>query len=108
MLVFRNGTVSIGDVFCSQYGYEQTNVHFYQVISIHGKKTIVVQEIEQKIIGYTSSMSVYTKPASNCFIGERLKRQIRDSSNNPCIKIDECEFAYKTTPQKIHEFSSWY
>ncbi|EHV76870.1 hypothetical protein ECDEC7A_3317 [Escherichia coli DEC7A] len=37
-LTFNNGTVSVGDVFVSSWGYEQTNVNFYQVISVHGKK----------------------------------------------------------------------
>ncbi|PCQ44955.1 hypothetical protein CQA31_23920 [Citrobacter freundii] len=40
-LEFRNGTVSVGDVFASSWGYEQTNVGFYQVISTHGKKQSV-------------------------------------------------------------------
>ncbi len=33
-LTFNNGTVSVGDVFVSSWGYEQTNVNFYQVISV--------------------------------------------------------------------------
>ena len=41
-LTFNNGTVSVGDVFVSSWGYEQTNVNFYQVISVHGKKTVTV------------------------------------------------------------------
>lgn len=38
VLTFKNDTVSVGDVFVSSWGYEQTNVTFYQVISVHGKK----------------------------------------------------------------------
>jgi hypothetical protein len=44
-LEFRNGTVSVGDVFASSWGYEQTNVGFYQVISTHGKKTLTLTVI---------------------------------------------------------------
>jgi hypothetical protein len=32
VLTFKNDTVSVGDVFVSSWGYEQTNVTFYQVI----------------------------------------------------------------------------
>lgn len=39
VLTFKNDTVSVGDVFVSSWGYEQTNVTFYQVLSVHGKKT---------------------------------------------------------------------
>lgn len=38
VLTFKNDTVSVGDVFVSSWGYEQTNVTFYQVLSVHGKK----------------------------------------------------------------------
>lgn len=31
VLTFKNYTVSVGDVFASYWGYEQTNVTFYQV-----------------------------------------------------------------------------
>ncbi|MCO4921779.1 hypothetical protein M1V64_25450 [Escherichia coli] len=48
-LTFNNGTVSVGDVFVSSWGYEQTNVNFYQVISVHGKKTVTVQEIRASV-----------------------------------------------------------
>ncbi|MGP6728470.1 hypothetical protein ACTZM0_27155, partial [Klebsiella pneumoniae] len=33
-LQFRNGSVSLGDVFVSSWGYEQTNTCFYQVIAL--------------------------------------------------------------------------
>jgi hypothetical protein len=45
VLTFKNDTVSVGDVFVSSWGYEQTNVTFYQVLSVHGKKTVTVREI---------------------------------------------------------------
>lgn len=28
MLTFKNGTVCVGDIFVSSWGYEQTNVNF--------------------------------------------------------------------------------
>lgn len=42
VLTFKNDTVSVGDIFVSSWGYEQTNVTFYQVLSVHGKKTVTV------------------------------------------------------------------
>ncbi|HCB5058448.1 TPA: hypothetical protein M0F96_004014 [Salmonella enterica subsp. enterica serovar Paratyphi C] len=45
VLKFKNGTVSVGDIFVASWGYEQTNVSFYQVISLHGKTTVTVREI---------------------------------------------------------------
>ncbi|WP_427150896.1 hypothetical protein ACNFZG_26705 (plasmid) [Klebsiella pneumoniae] len=39
-LQFHNGSVSLGDVFVSSWGYEQTNTCFYQVIALRGKKKL--------------------------------------------------------------------
>ncbi len=49
VLTFKNDTISVGDIFVSSWGYEQTNVTFYQVLSVHGKKTVTVREIRQLI-----------------------------------------------------------
>ncbi|EEW8141382.1 hypothetical protein FSF79_025435 [Escherichia coli] len=57
-LTFNNGTVSVGDVFVSSWGYEQTNVNFYQVISVHGKKTVTVQEVRASVLLTRSSIGI--------------------------------------------------
>ena len=49
VLTFKNDTVSVGDVFVSSWGYEQTNVTFYQVLSVHGKKTVTVRECQRRM-----------------------------------------------------------
>ncbi len=42
VLTFKNDTVSVGDVFVSSRGYEQTNVTFYRVLPLkqHLKRQI--------------------------------------------------------------------
>ncbi|MEX9892495.1 hypothetical protein AB7W78_18940 [Providencia rettgeri] len=106
-LVFRNGSVSVNDVFVSSWGYEQTNVNFYQVISLHGKKTVTVREIRAETI-FDSSMSGKKKPILNDFIGEPLRRQIKDYGSKPLIKIEEFERASLTSTDKEYFFSTWY
>ncbi|EHJ8029657.1 hypothetical protein KB282_003910 [Escherichia coli] len=91
-LTFNNGTVSVGDVFVSSWGYEQTNVNFYQVISVHR----------------THSMSGYKTPLLNDFCGEPLKRRVRDYYSTPAIEIESFETAYKGSPEEKHEFTSYY
>ncbi|HAJ5153350.1 TPA: hypothetical protein HLZ50_25670 [Escherichia coli] len=106
-LTFNNGTVSVGDVFVSSWGYEQTNVNFYQVISVHGKKTVTVQEIRASV-HRTHSMSGYKTPLLNDFCGEPLKRRVRDYYSSLAIEIEEFETAYKGSPEEKHEFTSYY
>lgn len=107
VLTFKNYTVSVGDVFASYWGYEQTNVTFYQVLSVHGKKTVTVREIRANS-EYTDSMVGFKTPILNDFTGECFKRQIKDCGDELAIKIEDFETAYKTVPEKKHRFTSYY
>ncbi len=40
----------VGDIFCSSWGWEQTNVDFYQVIKKVGKHTAVFREVTQQTV----------------------------------------------------------
>nr|WP_323086585.1 hypothetical protein [Providencia alcalifaciens] len=106
-LVFCNGSVSVNDVFVSSWGYEQTNVNFYQVIALHGKKTVTVREIRAETV-LDSAMSGKKKPVLNDFIAEPLRRQVKEHGSEPLIKIEEYEQASLTSVDKEHFFSSWY
>ncbi|EDW8942662.1 hypothetical protein A4O59_004289 [Salmonella enterica subsp. enterica] len=106
-LTFKNGTISVGDIFASSWGYEQTNVNFYQVISIHGKTTVTVREIRASV-NRTHPMVGYKTPLLNEFCGEPLKRRVRDYYSVPAIDIEKFETAYKSSPEEQHEFTSYY
>jgi hypothetical protein len=105
-LVFRNGNVSVNDIFASSWGYEQTNVSFYQVVSIHGKTTVCVRPIDSEV--EHMNMRGYEKPKPGEFLNDTvLKRRVRDFATQPCIVIEDYETAYKTDPEKKHRFSSY-
>lgn len=106
-LTFRNGSISVGDVFVSSWGYEQTNVNFYQVVSLHGTKTVTVREITAKSRA-VQSMAGYTKPLINNFVGDPIRRQIKETGSKPSIKIADFEYARLTAPEEEHFYSSWY
>ncbi|MGS6253096.1 hypothetical protein [Enterobacter mori] len=44
-VLFRNASFSVGVVFFSRWGHEQTNTCFYQVIALRGNKTPVMRRI---------------------------------------------------------------
>ncbi|HCD6897471.1 TPA: hypothetical protein NDW55_004925 [Klebsiella pneumoniae] len=105
-LQFANGSVSVGDIFASSWGYEQTNVSFYQVVSIHGKSTVCVRPVDSEVTYI--NMQGYVIPKPNIFVGEEIiKRRIKDYASRPLIVIEEYERAYKTDPTEKHEFSSY-
>lgn len=105
-LTFRNGSVSIGDVFVSSWGYEQTNVNFYQVVSLHGTKTVIVREITAKSRAVQSTAG-YSKPLINNFVGESIRRKIKEIGSKPSIKIEDFEYVRLSAPEEEHFYRSW-
>jgi hypothetical protein len=95
-LAFRNkykaesASIQVGDVLCSSWGYEQTNIDFYQVIERIGKATVVIREIAEDRT-YDHSMSGTCMPVLNQFVGEAMKKRIGDFG----VKINSCSTASK-------------
>lgn len=59
----------VGDLLYCEWGYEQTNVNFYQITALKGKRTIEVCEVRQvrKDIG---DMQGICRPVRDAFIGD--------------------------------------
>lgn len=73
--VARNADYAIGDILYSSWGWEQTNVSFYQVIALKGKASLVVKEVSATY-RYTHSMAGYKKPIVDQFITDELVARI--------------------------------
>jgi len=68
--------LNVNDVLYSSWGYEQTNVDFYQVIKLVGKTMVEIQEINQ-IREYESDMSGSCSPRVGSFIdAEPLRKKV--------------------------------
>lgn len=109
-LIFSCGTVSVGDIFSADYGYESTRVSFYQVIALKGKKTVVVRKINSKLAAYDTAMSCYVKPVMNEFAKHSPAIVLRVSDRYhsvPTINIDKCITAYLTEEDEEHYCSSY-
>ena len=108
-----NHGVKVGDVFRSSWGYDQTNVDYYQVVAV-GNKTATFCKIAQlsESDGFLQGNCV---PATNQFIGKPFKKLIQKSSNESSayIKIYSFANAYKIEPvavvsnKPIYESSHW-
>lgn len=77
-----NHPFKIGQVLYNSWGYEQTNIDFYQVVEVK-KKSIKIQRIcrkysENQPAGY-SNMSAFVIPAKNAFAGEPILKKIQAS-----------------------------
>lgn len=60
--------VRVGDLFYGSWGYEQTNVDFFQVVALRAKHTAVLRRIAGDYIG-GFSMSGNVRPCRDAFTG---------------------------------------
>ena len=63
-----------GDILTDSWGYDQTNVEFYEVLEVKGG-TVLLQEIGQDYVE-TNFMSGETKPDRSKKVGKPIKKRI--------------------------------
>ena len=73
-------TLNIGDILYTSWGYDQTNVDFYQVVEVVGKCTVVIREIAHKTIEGSGGPSESVVAVKDSFIGEPMTK--RSNSTN--------------------------
>jgi hypothetical protein len=96
----------VGDVICNSWGYEQTNVEFYQVIKV-GQKSIEIKEIYQKTVqGSEAFMSCSVLPDIDNFKenGDSYTLRVKHEGRLSNPKSFYYMFKHKGNPQ----YNSWY
>lgn len=75
-----------GTILVNRWGYEQTNVDFYQVIKVT-EKTVVIRQIaaekvkEENLIGCV-------RPVKDNFIGEPMRRKIINAFGHTFVSLN--------------------
>lgn len=72
-------TFQVDDILSSLWGYEQTNVYFYQVVKVSSPKTIVIRRIKSGIVDEDHyQMTGHVVPVPSAFIEdvEPLQRRV--------------------------------
>lgn len=94
-------TFKVGDILVSSWGYDQTNINFYQVVGLKGKLSVEIREIASKVVDNAISVD-YVVAVKDSFIVEgwrsrerggkpMIKRVIADNY----VKISSYEYAYR-------------
>jgi hypothetical protein len=94
-------SVNVGDVFYASWGYEQTNIDYYQVVGKKGQ-TLTFRKIRSEIVKETGPFSADVRPVKDDFIGEPFKKRVSAYS----IKLDSVRYISKTDWNVTHH-SSW-
>ncbi len=97
-----------GDVLYTSWGYDQTNVDFYAVTRVSGKRTWVKEiAAETKETGFMSGRTKPVLPITYLDKAETMHIAAPDYKGGASIKISESATAWKTDPTAEHS-TSWY
>ena len=120
--------VKVGDFFSASWGYEQTNVDFFQVVALVGETSVRVREVNPPIIltdgigpmaedrVYDLNTSVILPPdPRSCFIKDqengdlkRLKSYAADGKSNPQFYLASYTDAHYCPNETAKKYVSWY
>jgi hypothetical protein len=74
----------IGDILYDSWGWEQTNIDFYEVIKVKTASSIVIRKIAQNTVE-TSFMSGHTTPKKGKYVDEPITKRVQWYDNKPYI-----------------------
>jgi hypothetical protein len=98
----------VGDLFCSSWGYDQTNIDFYQVTAAISANTVEVRRCGSKQTDY-QNLSGHVKADKGNLQGEPKKhRVLYDMQGNPSFKVASYARAWPTDENAEHFFSEWH
>ena len=108
---FKN-PAKVEDILYSSWGYDQTNIDFYQVVEVKGK-SVVIREIAAKSVEgslYSHGMADMVVPKKGVFVEkspEMLRRVAPSSYDSYSVSIKDFIDASPTSETEQH-YRSWY
>lgn len=81
--------LQLGHVLVASWGYDQTNVNFYQVTRLVSSKMVELHPIGSMDGKAMSSMSGTVLPVIDAFTGEPMRKRARDGG----VRIDSSRYA---------------
>ncbi len=85
-------TLKVGDVLYSSWGYDQTNVDFYEVTDVKGKH-VILREIGKKVVR-SETATDYVAAVPGSYKGPPMRRMPRGSGSSVSVRIDSVQTAY--------------
>lgn len=99
--------VQIGTIFASSWGYDQTNVDFYEVVKVT-KASVVVREIAKAQQTADGGWTGYVTPQPGSFVGDPQTRRLKAGwDNTPSVKINSYAWArmWDGKPQRFTSYA---
>lgn len=79
-----------GDILYSSWGWEQTNIDFYQVTEVVSDKTVKIREIKAKEVSQGEFMSGRKVALRGEFVGDskEMTKRVQCSNGRPYIRLN--------------------
>lgn len=89
-------SLKVGDVLNTSWGYDQTNVDYYQVVGLKGKATVKLREIAAR-----QHDESHVLPAVDSFIGETFEKRVNQHN---AVRISSCQRATPTSKDEAGNY----
>ena len=103
-----------GSIIYNSWGYDQTNIDFYQIIEVKAKSVILREIASSYVKGSEGFMCANVKPVKDYFVGEPILKRIVTSVNysgSISYSISSkhgCFCNYIESKEESGVYSSWY
>lgn len=75
--------LKVGDVLQASWGYDQTNVDYYEVVQLFGKRGVLIREIGAESVG-TDYLQGRSVPMKGAYKGEPMRKVV---DQNGAVKV---------------------
>jgi len=86
--------VIVGDIFYSSWGYDQTNIDFYQVTGTT-RTMVKLKKIQKKIVGGKGQPQEKVMPIPNSMAGPELRKKLKEYQGRAYVNLNSYASAYK-------------
>lgn len=123
--------VKVGDIFSASWGYDQTNVDFFQVVALVGESSVRVREVRPPMIEdsavsgmsadrtYKITSELLPPVRSSVFIKDQENGDVKrvtpgyytdpeEANNNCSFKLASYATAFKCNSEICKVYESWY
>ncbi len=90
-----------GDIMVCSWGYDQTNIDFYQVTDVRGKN-VIIREIASKVVESSEHQDTVV-PVKDHFIGEPMVKRPGGTTGHPSIAVHSFASAHLWDGKPEHQ-----
>jgi len=98
--------LEVGAILESSWGYDQTNVDFYEVVSVT-PTMVTVRKLRANVVAQPAYLTSRVEPVESDYDGEPIRRKVHTYGSSPFIAIESYANAYlwDGTPQTATHYA---